>query len=143
MFIGIYYHTLEAKGRLAIPAKFRSKLEKGSVITRGLDGCLFLFPASQWKSFTKKLSKSPLSQQEIRGFIRLMTHEASEVDFDSQGRTRIPQYLLEFADLKKKTVIAGTLNRIEIWDMKKYHEYIKGIEKKGGQLAEKLIDFGI
>lgn len=143
MFIGIYYHTLEAKGRLAIPAKFRSKLEKGSVITRGLDGCLFLFPASQWRILMRKLQQSPLSQPEARGFIRLMTHEAAEVEFDAQGRTHIPQYLQDFAGIKKKTVIAGTLNRIEIWELEKYHKYIKNIEEKGGQLAENLRELGI
>jgi MraZ protein len=143
MFIGIYYHTLEAKGRLAIPAKFRKQLKKGSVITRGLDGCLFLFPASEWGTFMKKLQESPLSQADARGFIRLMTNEAREVEFDRQGRTHIPQYLKEYAGLKTKTVIAGTLNRIEIWDRETYHKYIEKIEEKGGKLAESLKELGI
>jgi MraZ protein len=138
VFIGIYYHTLEAKGRLAIPAQFRRKLEKGSVITRGLDGCLFLFPVQEWEKFIEKLQQSPLTQRKAREFVRLMTHAATEVEFDSQGRTRIPSYLQELAGLKKDVVIAGSLNRIEIWDKARYHQYMEKIEKKSEQIAESL-----
>ena len=143
MFIGIYYHTLETKGRLAIPAKFRKNLNKGSVITRGLDGCLFLFPKSQWETLMKKLQESPISRKDARGFMRLMTHEAAEVKFDKQGRTRIPEYLQKYAGIGKQVVIAGTLNRIEIWGRSQYHEYIQKIEQKEESLAESLTELGI
>ncbi|MCH7951362.1 division/cell wall cluster transcriptional repressor MraZ [Patescibacteria group bacterium] len=143
MFIGIYYHTLEAKGRLAIPASFRRNLDKGSVVTRGLDGCLFLFPARDWRKFVKKLQQSPLTQKKAREFVRLMTHQAAEVEFDSQGRTRIPSYLQELAGLKKEVVIAGSLDRIEIWDKARYHRYMRKIEERSEEIAESLTELGI
>lgn len=143
MFIGIYYHTLEAKGRLAIPAQFRRQLDKGSVVTRGLDGCLFLFPNKEWEKFIGKLEASPLTQKKAREFTRLMTHQAATVEFDSQGRTRIPNYLRELAGLKDKVVIAGSLNRIEIWDKTRYHQYMEKIEEKSEQIAESLTELEI
>lgn len=143
MFIGTYYHTLEAKGRLAIPPSFRSKLKKGSVITRGLDGCLFVFPQEEWKELMNKLELSPLSNKQARGFVRLMTHAAAEIKFDSQGRTNIPQHLREYATLKKNVVVAGSLNRMEIWDRDRYHTYIEQIEKNSDQIAENLAELGI
>jgi len=143
MFVGLYYHTLEAKGRLAFPVKFRRNLKKGSVLTRGLDGCLFVFPPKEWRKLTDRLRQSPLSLREARGFVRLMTHEAVELEFDFQGRTRIPQYLREFAGLSKEVVVAGSLNRIEIWDRETYHRYISEIEKKSEQIAESLNKLGI
>lgn len=143
MFIGIYYHSLEAKGRLAIPAKFRQNLEKGSVITRGLDGCLFVFPSAEWERLMRKLRQSPLARKEARGFVRLLTHEAAEVEFDSQGRTRIPQYLTSYASLEKEVVIAGTLNRVEIWDKKRYQKYMRETEGASDVLTEQLAELGI
>lgn len=143
MFIGIYYHTLEAKGRLAIPAKFRKNLDKGSVITRGLDGCLFLFPSDKWGELVNKLEQSPITRKDARGFMRLLTHEAIEVEFDKQGRTKIPKYLFKYSGLKKEVVIAGTLNRIEIWDKTRYHKYISETEGQEEVLAESLTELGI
>lgn len=143
MFIGIYYHSIEAKGRLAIPAKFRRKLKIGSVITRGLDSCLFIFPDSEWEKLTEKLKTSPLTRSDARGFVRLMSHAAAEVEFDRQGRTRIPNYLQEYAGLKKEVVVAGTLNRVEIWDKFKYHKYIEDIETQGEKISEQLTELGI
>lgn len=143
MFIGIYYHILEAKGRLAIPAGFRRQLNEGSVITRGLDGCLFLFPEPEWGKFIKKLQQSPLTRRKAREFVRLMTHAAVKVEFDKQGRTRIPSYLQKLADLKKEVVVAGSLNRIEIWDKDRYHQYMAKIEEKSEQIAESLTELEI
>lgn len=143
MFIGIYYHTLEAKGRLAVPAGFRKNLNKGSVITRGLDGCLFIFPASSWERLMDKLRQGPLARKEARSFVRLMTHAAAHVNFDAQGRTRLPSNLLDYAGIRKEVVIAGTLERIEVWDRDRYHTYIASIEKMGEELAETLTQLGI
>ncbi|OGY18455.1 MAG: cell division/cell wall cluster transcriptional repressor MraZ [Candidatus Chisholmbacteria bacterium RIFCSPLOWO2_01_FULL_50_28] len=143
MFIGLYYHTLEAKGRLAFPAKFRRNLKKGSVITRGLDGCLFVFPKDEWEKLAQKLRQSPVTRREARAFVRLMTHQACELGFDAQGRTRIPQYLKDFARLAKHVVVAGTLTRVEIWDRETYNQYISEAEKKGGEIAERLSELGI
>ena len=90
-----------------------------------------------------KLRQSPLTQRKARDFQRLMTHQASEVEFDSQGRTLVPSYLREFAGLSSKVVIAGSATRIEIWDQVKYHKYMQGIEKVGEQIAESLSEQGI
>ncbi len=143
MFIGQYYHSLEEKGRLAIPAKFRRQLDKQSVITRGLDGCLFIFPGKEWKTFTQKLSTAPITRRDVREFIRLMAKQASEIELDKQGRTRIPKYLQEFASLKKQVVLVGSLKRIEIWDQKLYHQHIQAIEKKSESISDRLTDLEI
>lgn len=128
---------------MAFPVKFRRKLKKGSVVTRGLDGCLFVFPVEEWQKLAEKLRASPLTLQEARGFVRLMTHEAVELKFDAQGRTRIPLYLREFAGLKKEVVVAGSLTRIEIWDRTIYHQYMSQTEKRGEQIAERLSELGM
>lgn len=143
MFIGIYYHTLGPKGRVAIPAKFRRKLDNGSVLTRGLDGCLFLFAKSEWVKLADKLKKSPLTQKKARDFVRLLTHSANEVEFDSQGRTLIPGFLREFASLKRQVVIAGSAGHVEIWDKSTYHRYLERLENEGEQIAESLSELGI
>ncbi len=90
-----------------------------------------------------KLRQSPLGLRQARAFLRLMTHQAAELEFDAQGRIRIPQYLREFAGLKKEVVVAGSLNRVEIWDRQIYERYIYKIEKQGEQIAESVSKLGI
>lgn len=138
MFTGRYYHNLENKGRLAIPKSFRSQLKSGSVLTRGLDGCLFLFPASSWKKLSQSLASLPLTNQAARTFIRLLVNNAVEVEFDAQGRTHIPQFLRDQANLKKRLVVAGALTRLEIWDESAYHQHLELLEKNLPQLEEEL-----
>ncbi len=138
MFIGRYYHTLETKGRLAIPKDFRSLLKSGGVITRGLDGCLFLFPASSWKKLSVKLASLPLTNQAARNFIRLLVQQATTLELDSQGRTLLPDHLREQANLHKKIVIAGALTRIEIWDQATYHSHLEKLEQTSAQLEQEL-----
>lgn len=125
MFIGHYYHSIEAKGRLAIPASFREELTSGGVVTWGLDGCLFLFPNSYWQKFSEKLASLSLTNQTARNLTRLLVQSASELDLDGQGRTLIPEHLRKQANLKKQVVVAGSLNRIEIWDQETYHKHIE------------------
>ena len=122
MFIGEYTYSIDEKKRLAIPAKFRQLLGKKAIITRGLDQCLFFYPAKEWGNLARKLAKLPLSQADARGFARLMLAGAMEVSIDNLGRILIPDYLKSYAFLKKKVVIAGVLNRIEIWDEKKWQD---------------------
>ena len=138
MFIGRYYHKLEAKGRLAIPRAFRDQLESGGVITRGLDGCLFLFPKSSWQQLTEKLASLPLTSQAARNFIRLIVQTAVPLDLDQQGRTLIPEYLKNLAQLKKQVVVAGALTRIEIWDRDQYHQHLDLIEGQDELLQTSL-----
>lgn len=143
MFIGEYQYSIDEKKRLAIPLKFRKMLGKKAVITRGLDQCLFLYPAKEWKNLAKKLSQLPLSQADARGFARLMLTGAMEVAIDNAGRILIPDYLKNYAFLKKKVIIAGVYNRIEIWDAQKWKEYKTKTEREVGDIAERLKELGV
>src|SRR4030042_2474366 len=116
MFIGEYQHNLDDKGRLAIPAKFRAKLAKGAVVTKGLDNCLFLYTADEWEKLATKLAALPISKANTRAFSRLMLAGAMDVQLDKQGRIVLPEYLREYASLKKKIIVAGLYNRLEIWE---------------------------
>lgn len=129
MFIGHYYHSIEAKGRLAIPASFRSQLDSGGVVTWGLDGCLFLFPNSYWQKLSEKLASLPMTNPQARNLTRLLVQSASDLSLDTQGRTLIPEHLRKTANLKKQVVVAGSLNRIEIWDRDNYHMHLDLIAK--------------
>jgi MraZ protein len=142
-FYGEYTYSIDEKKRLAIPPKFRNILGKKAVITKGLDQCLFLYPAKEWGILAKKLSQLPLSQSDARGFARLMLAGAMEVEIDNLGRILIPDYLKEYAKLKKKVVIAGVYNRIEIWDEKIWQEYKEKTEKEVGDIAERLKELGV
>lgn len=143
MFIGEYTYSIDEKKRLAIPAKFRQLLGKQAVITRGLDNCLFLYPIKEWKILAKKLSKLPLAQADARGFARLMLTGAMDAKLDNLGRILIPDYLKDYAFCKKKIVIAGVYNRIEIWDEKKWQEYKNKTEMAVGDIAERLKELGV
>lgn len=138
MFIGEYHHNLDEKGRLAIPTKFRGDLAKGAVVTRGLDNCLFLYTLEEWQKLADKLSKLPISKSNTRAFARLMLAGAMDVQIDKQGRVVLPDYLRKYAGLKKKTVVAGLFNRLEIWDEKAWEEYKGNTEKTSGDIAEAL-----
>lgn len=143
MFIGEYNHNLDSKGRLAVPAKLRASLRGGAVVTKGLDNCLFLYPNKQWNELAKKLSQLPTSQAKPRVFARFMLASAMNVDFDNQGRITLPEYLRDFAMLKKKTIIVGLYDRLEIWDEDAWNKYKKGAEKKSNDIAEGLGDLGV
>jgi MraZ protein len=143
MFIGEYNHNLDSKGRLAIPAKFRASLKKGAVVTKGLDNCLFLYSKEQWQKMAEKLASLPTSQAKARAFARHMIAGAMDVEFDSQGRITLPEYLRNFADLEKKTIVAGLYNHLEIWDEKAWDKYKKQAEKNSNDIAESLGDLGV
>ena len=143
MFIGEYKHSIDEKGRLAIPKKFRKRLQKGAVVTRGLDTSLFLFPKEEWDKLAEKLSSLPLGQSNSRAFARLMLAGAMDVSLDKQGRVVLPEYLRSYASLKKKTIVAGLFNRLEIWDESKWRSYNKKLESDAESVAEKLGELGI
>jgi len=138
MFIGEYLHSIDAKGRMAVPAKFRANLKKGAIVTRGLDNCLFIYTQLEWKKLLEKLSDLPISQQKSRAFSRLMIAGAMDVEPDSQGRILIPEYLRKFANIKKDAVVAGLYNRLEIWDKKAWEKYKTSTEKESVKIAEEL-----
>ncbi len=143
MFIGEYNHNLDNKGRIAVPVKFRDDLKKGAVVTKGLDGCLFLYTMSEWKILADKLSKLPISQSNTRAFARLMLAGAMDVQVDKQGRIILPDYLRKYATLKKKVIINGLYNRLEIWDENNWEKYKSKTEKESGDIAEKLGELGV
>jgi MraZ protein len=143
MFIGEYQHTIDAKGRLAIPAKFKAKLIKGAVVTRGLDNCLFLYPQEEWKALASRLAKLPISKANTRAFARLMLAGAMDVVPDKQGRIVLPDYLRKYAGITKNVVIAGLYNRLEIWDEEKWETYKKGTEKTSVDIAEALGELSV
>ncbi len=143
MFIGEYYYTVDPKGRIAIPSKLRKTLFGGGVITKGLDNCLFIFSIKDWQQMAEKIKGLPLSQSNSRAFSRLMLAGAMDIKLDSQGRILVPDYLRRYVGLKKKIVLAGVYNRLEVWDEKEWEKYKKRTEKESGDIAEKLGDLGI
>ncbi len=143
MFIGEYAHSVDSKGRLAIPVKFRGDLARGAVVTRGLDQCLFLYTKEEWAKLADKLSKLPISQANTRAFARLMLAGAMDVEIDNQGRIILPEYLRKYGSLKKKVVIAGLFSRLEIWDASAWNKYKNETERKSGDISEKLGELGV
>jgi MraZ protein len=143
MFIGEYKHSIDEKGRLAIPVKFRVKLSKGAVVTRGLDNCLFLYTGEEWKNLAERLAKLPISRANTRAFARLMLAGAMDVSLDKQGRIILPDYLRKYAGVGKNVVVAGLYNRLEIWDETKWESYKSGTEKSSGDIAEQLGELGV
>ncbi len=143
MFLGEFQHILDTKGRLAIPAKFRTNLALGAVVTRGFDSSLILFPLEEWGKLASKIASLPLGQVESRAFARLLLSGAADVSIDRQGRIIIPEYLRTWAKLEKEVVVAGLYNRIEIWNADLwYTSQQKAMEDLGG-IAEKLSEYGI
>jgi MraZ protein len=140
MLIGQYEHSLEEKGRLQIPKNYRESLYGGAVITKGLDGCLFLYPREKWQALVEKISTLSITKTDARAFSRLLTYGANEVEIDRVGRILIPAYLRDYAQIKTEVVIAGNLDKVEIWDKAKFLDYQTKIEKESSEIAEKLAD---
>lgn len=143
MILGEYKHSLDIKGRLAVPAKFREKLGVGAIITRGLDKCLFIFGANEWEALVQKLMSLPLAQANSRAFVRLMLAGASDAKVDAQGRILVPDYLRKYAGLKKQAVVTGLYNRMEVWDEAEWQTYKQKTEASSDEIAEKLSELGI
>lgn len=123
MLIGEYEHSLDTKGRLIMPAKLRQDIGEKFIITKGLDGCLFVFSQNEWLNFETKLKSLPLSDKNARNFVRFFLSGATECEIDKQGRFLIPTNLRETASLQKEVVIIGVGTRIEIWDKEKWNSY--------------------
>lgn len=140
MFRGEFNHTIDAKGRLIIPVKFREKLGDEFVVTKGLDGCLSVYPEDEWNRFEEKLTSLSLIKKENRQLTRFFVAGASEVELDKQGRILIPGPLREHAALEKDVVLVGMLNRVEIWDKTRY---IDSEVEDMDEVAERMADFGL
>ncbi len=122
MFMGEYSHTIDAKGRLIVPSRFREQLGNEFVVTKGLDGCLFVYPNEEWKNIEEKFRNTPLTTKDARKFSRFFFAGAASCEVDKQGRILIPQVLRDFAGIEKDVVLAGVLSRIEIWSKEKWQD---------------------
>lgn len=120
MFMGEYSHSVDTKGRLIMPAKFREQLGEEFVVTKGLDGCLFVYPMEEWKRIEEKFREVPLTTKDARKFSRFFFAGAASLEVDKQGRILIPGVLREFAELEKEVVLVGVLSRIEIWSREQW-----------------------
>jgi MraZ protein len=142
VLMGEYKHVIDSKGRLIIPAKFRDQLGTPFVITRGLDGCLFGYPQTEWQSLEAKLKTLPLTKRDARAFVRFLYSAATECVLDKQGRVNIPPVLRKHADLTKDCVIIGVSNRFEIWSADRWQSYSGDTAANFDEIAEDLeIDF--
>ncbi len=143
MFLGEYLHNIDTKGRLTLPAKFRAELAKGVVVTRGLDGCLFVYPMDEWEKVAEKINSLPFTRKDARSLTRLMYSRASDCVPDKQGRILLPSYLREFANLDGETVIIGLYSYLEIWNPERWHRVRSEVEEQGDIIAEKFAELGM
>lgn len=141
MFMGEYNHTLDAKGRLIVPSKFREQLGDEFVVTKGLDGCLFVYPNEEWQNIEEKFRNIPLTTKDARKFSRFFFAGAASCEVDKQGRILLPTVLREFADLQKDVVSVGVLNRIEIWSKDRWTETNSYDDMD--EIAEHMAELGI
>ncbi|MCX6807153.1 MAG: division/cell wall cluster transcriptional repressor MraZ [Candidatus Berkelbacteria bacterium] len=144
MFIGEYEHTIDKKGRIAVPYRFRKLLKEGAVVAKGLvDKCLCVYPKEEWEKLSTKLAGLPLSDPKARAFTRLMFSGAVNVGFDRQGRILLPAYLREYSGLKSQAVVSGVYSRVEIWDAKKWKEYKDKSEAGSDDISKHMIELGV
>ncbi|KKS19419.1 MAG: Protein MraZ [Candidatus Roizmanbacteria bacterium GW2011_GWC2_41_7] len=143
MLIGEYQHTIDTKKRLAIPAKFRKDLGEQAIVTKGLENCLVIYTLVEWEKQAKKLEALPPTQIDARNYARLMLSGAADAVLDKLGRILVPDYLKNYAGLKKNVAVLGLSNRIEVWDADKWAEYRKKTETTVSDIAERLKEFGV
>ncbi|WIV11249.1 division/cell wall cluster transcriptional repressor MraZ [Proteiniborus sp. MB09-C3] len=143
MFIGEYQHSLDSKGRLIVPSKFRDDLGDIFIITKGLDNCLFVYPKSEWKILEEKLKLLPLTRKDARAFVRFFFSGATECELDKQGRILIPGNLREHCKIDKEAVIIGVSNRVEIWSKEEWDLYNDDENLSYESIAEKMAELGI
>jgi len=144
MFYGEYLHSIDRKGRIILPAKFRESAKAHFIekffVTRGLDKCLFMFSEEEWRTQESKFKAISFTKQQARTFNRLYFSGAAEVLPDKQGRILLPQYLKDFAQIKRDVMIVGVSNRIEIWARDKWQEFYGSSRQSFEEIAEKLMD---
>ena len=143
MMIGEYRHNIDAKKRIAVPAKFRKEIGEKAVIAKGQEKCLFVYTVGEWEKVAEKLSQLPTGSADNRNFVRIFLSGAVDVEIDALGRILIPDYLKEFAGLKEKVVITGLYKKLEIWDEGNWNDYKTRMESQTDSLAEKLGELGV
>lgn len=143
MFIGEYQHTLDIKGRIIMPSKFREDLGDNFVVTKGLDTCLFVYSMEEWNIIKDKLKTLPLTNKDARAFVRFFFSGASEASLDKQGRVLLPTNLREHSKLIKDAVVIGVATRIEIWGKEQWEDYNDDDNLSYDSIAEKMAELGI
>ena len=143
MLLGEYEHSIDTKGRIAMPAKLREGLGAKFIITKGLDGCLFVYSMDEWQRVEQKLASLPMSRKTARDFTRFLFGGACEAECDKQGRVLLPVNLRRYAALERDAVIVGVGSRAEIWDAAKWQQYNEESAEDVNELAEQLADLGI
>lgn len=141
--MGEYLHTIDNKGRLIFPAKFREELGENFIATKGLDNCLFVYSREEWAILENKLKQLPIAKPEARAFVRFFFSGAAELECDKQGRVLLPQNLRDHAKLDKDVIVIGVSSRIEIWSKEAWDEYNAKIGPEVTTIAENLVDLGI
>jgi len=140
MFLGQYEHTIDEKGRLIVPAKYRESLGDNFIITFGLDVCLFVYPLEEWKVLSEKLKLLPLGQRDARAFKRILYSRATSCTLDNQSRVIIMKYLRDYAQIKREVMVIGVLDRLEIWSKDIWQGYFKEIEDSYEDIAERIYE---
>lgn len=143
MFYGEYQHTIDPKGRVIIPSKFREGLGEKFILTKGLDNCLFAYSSDEWSNLEAKLKTLPLSSRDARAFVRFFFSGATECEVDKQGRILIPQNLRGYALLEKDIYIIGVSTRVEVWDKAGWEDYSSDDNLSADKIAEKMELLGI
>lgn len=141
MFMGEYNHTVDLKGRVIVPSKFRETLGDEFVVTKGLDGCLFVYDMKEWNVFEEKLKSLPITNKDARQFVRFFLAGAATVEVDKQGRILIPGVLREFAELTKDVVLIGVASRVEIWSKERWNGTASYDDME--EIAEHMADLGL
>ncbi|MCM1282567.1 MAG: division/cell wall cluster transcriptional repressor MraZ [Muribaculaceae bacterium] len=141
MFMGEYSHTVDAKGRMIVPSRFREKLGNEFVVTKGLDGCLFVYSHEEWARIEENLREKPLTSKDARKFLRFFFAGAASCEVDKQGRILLPANLREYAGIDKEVVSLGVYSRVEIWSKERYEE--GGDFEDMDEIAEHMAELGI
>lgn len=141
--MGEYQHTIDPKGRLIVPAKFRESLGEKFVATKGLDNCLFVYPMEEWQILEGKLKALPFTKADTRAFVRFFFSGATECELDKQGRILLPANLRDFAGLDKDVVVIGVSSRVEIWSKDRWDNYSSQAEVSYEEISEKIVDFDL
>lgn len=143
MFLGEYNHSIDAKGRLIVPAKFRDELGEKFTVTKGIDKCLYIYPQKEWDEFVEKLESLPMGKSNLRGMVRAFLSSATETEIDKQGRILINASHRKYADIDKDVVLAGVGKKIEIWSKDSWEESAILSPEQMEEIAEQMYDFGI
>lgn len=140
MLMGEFHNSIDLKGRVVIPSKFREKLGDKIVLTRGLDNSLFIYSFDSWVKLTEKLNTLSFTEKDSRNFTRFMLSGATTLEFDKQGRIIIPGFLKEYASLEKEVVVIGVLNRIEIWSFNNWNNFVKNSFNDLSEISKDLFN---